>query len=60
VRPKGLTALNLKDFQKPAGERWASINMRAEDIEVKATVGGKACVGEMRVNTAAADVISSR
>jgi hypothetical protein len=60
VKAKGLMAMNLNDFQKPAGERWTSINMRAEDVEIKATVGGSACVGEMRVSGAAADVISSR
>jgi hypothetical protein len=60
IEAHSLIALPLKDFQKPTGERWASVNMRAEDIEIKGTMGEKACVGEMRVNVDAADVISGR
>jgi hypothetical protein len=51
IEPYGLVSLKLEDFQKPAGERWASVNMRVSDIAVKATIDGRSCAGEMRMGS---------
>src|SRR5262249_9747457 len=43
----GLLVFDLKDFQKPSGERWAPLTMSVADIELKASLRGEACSVEV-------------
>ena len=53
----GLMSLDLADFQKPSGERWVTLTMSVDDIEIKASVRGESCSAEISPNASVLDVI---
>jgi hypothetical protein len=55
-----LLAFDLKDFEKPSGEKWVPLTMSVDDIELKASVRGESCSTEMSPNASVMDVIGRR
>ena len=51
-----LTAFNLNDFENATGERWVSLTMRVEDIELKASMRGESCAAEINPNASASEL----
>jgi hypothetical protein len=51
-----LTAFNLNDFEKPTGERWVSLTMSVDDIELKASMRGESCAAEINANASASEL----
>ena len=53
----GLMSLDLSDFEKPSGERWVTLTMSVDDIEIKASLRGESCSAEISPNASVLDVI---
>jgi hypothetical protein len=51
-----LTAFNLQEFENVNGERWVSLTMRVDDIELKASMRGESCATEIAPNASASDL----
>ena len=53
----GLIALDLKDFEKASGAQWSLLTMSVDAIDLKASLRGEACSGEIRPDSSVSDVI---
>ena len=53
----GLMAFNLNDFENASGARWVSLTMTVDDIDLKASLGGKSCAAEISPSASVMDVI---
>ena len=58
VVPAGeLAAFVLNDFQVSNGERWVSMTMRVDEIELKASLRGEVCAAEISPNAPVMGII---
>jgi hypothetical protein len=56
----GLLAFDLKDFENASGEQWVPLIMDVDTIDLRATLRGESCSGEVSPTAPISDLLPGR